>query len=335
MKSRLFWLTLNLLLLMALALGAFVWWLGDYAEKPTGKSLDSFVVQRGDSLSQVAKRLEKNGIVSNYRLFMLIARLNHQQSSLKAGEYQIAANLGPRQILDKMTRGDVVRRMVRLTDGHSFRQFRESLSRAKGLKHVIDGLDDASVMKKLGHEDVKPEGMFFPATYDYKRDDTDLAILARAYEKMQAVLTAGWKTRTDKTLKKPYDALVLASIVEKETAKPEERPLIAGVFLNRLRKGMKLQTDPTVIYGMGDAYKGNIRKKDLLRDTPYNTYTRFGLPPTPIANPGKEALSAVFHPIETKALYFVAKGDGSHYFSTTLAEHNKAVYRYQIARKKP
>jgi len=334
-KRKLLWLTFNLLLAAVLLVGGFGWWLSDYADRPLGKALDSFVVQQGDSLSSVSRALEHKNVIPDHRLIMLIARLNHQETSLKAGEYRFDAGLSPNQLLNKMTRGDVVRRAVRFIDGHTFSQFRDSLARAQGLRHVLDGLDDAQVMQKIGHQGVPPEGRFFPATYDYQLGDSDADILVRAYDKMQSVLARGWETRTETFLKKPYDALILASIVEKETARPEERPLIAAVFLNRLRKGMKLQTDPTVIYGMGAAYQGNIRKKDLLRDTPYNTYTRAGLPPTPIANPGQEALDAVFHPASSKALYFVAKGDGSHYFSDTLAEHNKAVYRYQIARQKP
>ena len=335
MKRKLLWLMFNLLLAGIFAAGGFGWWLNDYADRPVGKSVDSFVVRPGDSLAAVSRALERQGIIPDHRLIMLIARLKRQETRLKAGEYRFDAGLSPNQLLDKMTRGDVVRRKVRFIDGHTFSQYRRSLAQAPGLTHLLDDLDDAGVMQKLGHEGVQPEGMFFPATYDYQLGDSDADILTRAYDKMQAVLAQGWATRTESFLKKPYDALILASIVEKETGKPDERPLIAAVFLNRLRKGMKLQTDPTVIYGMGAAYQGNIRKKDLLRDTPYNTYTRAGLPPTPIANPGREALDAVFHPANSKALYFVAKGDGSHHFSETLSEHNRAVYRYQIARKKP
>lgn len=330
----LFWLTFNLGLLALIATGAIGWWLMDYADTPTGKSVESFIIEPGDSLSQVSNKLENEGIVSDSRLIKWIARLNNQQTSLKAGEYRFDANLSPNQILDKITRGDIVRRAVRLIDGHEFKLFRQALAQAEALKHTINELDDDALMSQLGHEGQSPEGLFFPATYDYKRGDSDRDILVRAYNKMQSALEAGWKTRSDSVLKTPYEALILASIVEKETGQPEERPLIAGVFINRLKKGMKLQTDPTVIYGMGENYHGNIRKKDLLKDTPYNTYTRAGLPPTPITNPGQAALDAVFHPAETRALYFVAKGDGSHEFSETLAEHNKAVYRHQIARQK-
>jgi len=305
------------------------------SHEPLGKGVDSFVIKRGDSLSSVSNRLSTVGIVSDPRMIMLVARLNGMQARIKAGEYQINTDESLNQLLDKFTRGEVVRRAVRLIDGHAFSQFRESLAGAEGLKQTIGKLKDEEIMERLGHPGKKPEGLFFPATYDYQLGDSDMDILRRAYHKMQSVLSDVWKNRAHFMLKTPYEALILASIVEKETARPDERPLIAGVFLNRLKKGMMLQTDPTVIYGMGDAYKGNIRKKDLLKDTPYNTYTRFGLPPTPIANPGREALVAVLHPAKTSALYFVAKGDGSHYFSTTLAEHNKAVYRYQIARQKP
>jgi UPF0755 protein len=233
-----------------------------------------------------------------------------------------------------MAAGEVLQHHFTIVDGWTFRQLRIALAADAGLAQTIMAMSDEDLAKKLGIEDGHPEGWFLPETYSWIKGDSDLDILKNAHAAMQKALDRLWSARTDDVpLATPYDALILASIVEKETGRADERPLIAGVFLRRLKFHMRLQTDPTVIYGMGDAYAGNIRRSDLDADTPYNTYTRDGLPPTPIALPGLPALEAVMHPTPGDALYFVARGDGSHEFSATLDEHNRAVQKFQLHRK--
>ena len=216
-------------------------------------------------------------------------------------------------------------------EGWNFKQVLAAVSGHEALKHTLKGLTDGEIMARLGHPGEHPEGRFYPDTYKFPRGTTDAAFLERAYQSMSRLLAEEWGKRDpDLPLKTPYEALILASIVEKETGVADERSEIAGVFVRRLRKGMKLQTDPTVIYGMGDNFKGNIRRRDLKQDTPYNTYVHTGLPPTPISMPGSAAIRAVLHPAPGKSLYFVARGDGSHYFSKSLAEHNRAVRKFQL-----
>jgi len=239
-----------------------------------------------------------------------------------------------RELLDQVVAGRVVEYPLVLVEGWTFRQFLDAIEEAPKLTRTLNGLSPRAIMERLGHPGEHPEGRFFPDTYYYSSGQTELAILANAYDKMQKLLQQEWEKRDNNLpFKDPYEALILASIVEKETGRADERRMIAGVFVNRLRHGMRLQTDPTVIYGMGESFDGNLRLKDLRRDTPYNTYTRPGLPPTPVAMPGKESLQAVMHPVITGALYFVARGDGSHDFSSTLEEHNKAVIKYQLKGK--
>lgn len=282
-----------------------------------------------------ADQLQQEGLLKEKWSFLFWARYRKLSSSLKAGEYEIPANSTMNDLLHLVTSGKVIDYPVTFIEGWNFKQLREALSKQRKLKHVIDKLGDQQLMEKLGAAGQHPEGRFYPDTYHYTASMTDLDILRQAYNKMTKFLNTQWKMRDEGLpLQNSNEALVLASIIEKETGAEEERPLIAGVFINRLRKGMLLQTDPTVIYGMGDSYKGNIRRKDLRIDTPYNTYTRKGLPPTPIAMPGGEAIKAALHPEETNALYFVAKGDGTHYFSATLREHNNAVNKYQLNRRK-
>jgi UPF0755 protein len=282
-----------------------------------------------------AEQLVNEGLLEEKWSFLFWARYRNLAGSLKAGEYKIPANATMNDLLHLVTSGQVIDYPVTFIEGWSFKQLRETLAKQNQLKHVIDKLDNQSLMKALGAEGIHPEGRFYPDTYHYTASMTDLDILRQAYNKMDQFIEAEWPKRDDALpLENRDQALTLASIIEKETGAEIERPLIAGVFINRLRKGMLLQTDPTVIYGMGDSYKGNIRRKDLRKDTPYNTYTRAGLPPTPIAMPGGEAIKAALHPAETNALYFVAKGDGTHYFSSTLREHNNAVNKYQINRSK-
>ncbi|MBS0381645.1 MAG: endolytic transglycosylase MltG [Proteobacteria bacterium] len=255
---------------------------------------------------------------------------------LHAGEYALAPGMTPTVLLENMAAGRVLHHRVTLVDGWTFAQVREALAKAPKLKHALGALSDADAMAKLGDAGQSPEGEFMPDTYDYVLGMSDLDILARAHKTMQEYLAKEWAGRDPSIpLQTPYQALILASLVEKETAVPAERPEIAGVFERRLKIGMKLDTDPSVIFGMGPAYAGKIHKVDLETDTPYNTYTRAGLPPTPIALPGRAAIDAVLHPAPGDALYFVAKGDGTHQFSATLAEHNAAVKKYILGKKNP
>jgi UPF0755 protein len=233
-------------------------------------------------------------------------------------------------LLSIFSKGAVIQRKLSVIEGWTFKQFRDELNTNPDLKHVTSNLSDAEILQRIGATETHPEGLFFPDTYHFAAGTRDLVILKRAYQTMQQRLQAAWATRdTSSPLQTPYQALILASIVEKETGAPSDRTMIAAVFVNRLRKGMLLQTDPTVIYGMGDKFDGNLRKRDLRADSPYNTYTRRGLTPTPIALPGLAALQATLHPAQTNALYFVSRGDGSSQFSSTLTAHNRAVNRYQ------
>jgi UPF0755 protein len=257
-------------------------------------------------------------------------RLLGRASQIKAGSYLLEHPVTPLELLEVLAKGEVIPQQVSVIEGWTFKQLRATLDAEPDLKHDTAGLSDAEVLQRIGATEAHPEGLFFPDTYNFAAGSSDLAVLKRAYQSMQQHLQEGWAGReAGLPLKSPYQALILASIVEKETGTPEDRPMIAGVFINRLRKGMLLQTDPTVIYGLGSKFDGNLRKRDLLADTPYNTYTRAGLTPTPIALPGLAALQATLHPAQTDALYFVARGDGSSHFSGSLNEHNRAVNKYQ------
>jgi UPF0755 protein len=260
-------------------------------------------------------------------------RVSGQDRQLKAGSYEVEAGATPRSLLSKLVRGEESLRTVTLVEGWTFRQVRQALASAPQLAAESTSLSESALMRRLGRADVAAEGRFFPDTYSYAKGSSDLQVLARAMRAMDRHLAYAWERRApDTPLKTPEQALVLGSIVEKETGREAERAMIAGVFANRLRLGMMLQTDPAVIYGMGDSFDGNLRKKDLLTDTPWNTYTRTGLPPTPIAMPGKESLLAAVAPARTDALYFVARGDGTSQFSGSLDEHNRAVDKFQRKR---
>ncbi|KPK52262.1 MAG: hypothetical protein AMJ84_04735 [Acidithiobacillales bacterium SM23_46] len=292
---------------------------------------ETFVVKPGMSLKAFARELNRRGVLHESQSFVLLANLLGKGRELKTGEYLFDAGISARGILAQVVAGRVVRYPVVLVEGWTFRQFLQALARAEKLTQTLAGQTPGQIMAALGHPDEHPEGRFFPDTYHFTAGDTDRMVLARAYQRMQDRLEQEWNARApDLPVPTPYEALILASIVEKETGKPEERSLIAGVFVNRLHRGMRLQTDPTVIYGLGERFDGNLRRRDLERDTPYNTYKRTGLPPTPIAMPGAAALRAALHPAETRALYFVSRGDGSHVFSETLSEHNAAVIKYQL-----
>jgi UPF0755 protein len=285
----------------------------------------------GQPFSRTARDLAGRGFIDHPRIFAAYARLQGADARVRAGEYEIPPGTSPRQLLALLESGTVVRRSITVVEGWTFRDMRRALERDTSIVQTLAGQDDAAVMAALGEPGIAAEGLFFPDTYLYEKGTTDLAILRKARERMRAELDAAWQSRApDLPLATAYEALVLASIVEKETALPAERARIAGVFIHRLRTGMRLQTDPTVIYGLGADFDGNLRRSDLERDGPYNTYTRVGLPPTPIALPGAASLAAAVRPDERGETYFVATGlpDGSHEFSRTLGEHERAVARY-------
>ncbi|MEO5697356.1 MAG: endolytic transglycosylase MltG [Burkholderiaceae bacterium] len=322
--------TLLLLLLVAAAAtaGAAAWWLNrplDLAEPSVEVSIEP-----GTSPREIAQAWVQAGVRASPLLMYEWFRWSGQARKIRAGSYEIDRGVTPRELLNKMVRGDETLAVVRLIEGWTFRQFRAELARTETLKPTTANLSDAQIMALLGVPELSPEGRFHPDTYAFSKGSEDVAVLRRAYRSMHSRLEAAWKERApDSPLRSADEALVLASIVEKETGVGADRGRVAGVFVNRLRIGMPLQTDPTVIYGLGDRFDGNLRKRDLLADTPYNTYTRNGLPPTPIAMPGTASLLAAVRPDSTKSLYFVARGDGSSEFSETLADHNRAVNRYQ------
>ncbi|KRE93773.1 aminodeoxychorismate lyase [Frateuria sp. Soil773] len=296
-----------------------------------GETID---VERGSGLRTIVEQLRQRGATHALPLYWrVLAEQMRVAGRLHAGEYALPVGITPRALLANMAGGKVLQRNFTIVDGWTFSELRQALARADKLRHDSAALDDAALMQRLGAAGEAPEGRFLPETYAYVKGDSDLDVLKRAYAAMRKTLDALWPQRAkDLPLATPYDALILASIVEKETGRADERPQIAGVFLRRLQNHMLLQTDPSVIYGMGASYAGNIRKSDLAADTPYNTYTRAGLPPTPIALPGKPAIEAALHPAPGTALYFVARGDGSHVFADTLEEHNRNVACYQLKR---
>ena len=312
---------------------AFSGWLVTLAVVPLRLPADSleFAIDSGSSLRAATRQMVEAGVPLTEVHFNLLARLAGKGTRIKAGSYELSQGASPWDLLRKITSGDVLLSELLVVEGWTFAQMREALNASKDVRHETRDLSDAQIMERIGAPaDTPAEGMFFPDTYLFAKGDSDLKVLARAHRLMRRHLEQAWAARDEGLpYKTPYEALILASIVEKETGDPAERPTIAGVFSNRLRIGMRLQTDPTVIYGMGEDYKGNIRKSDLERDTPFNTYTRAGLPPHPIALPGLAALRAAVNPGKTDALYFVARGNGAHQFSRTLEEHNRAVARYQ------
>ena len=315
-------------LLLAAPVAGTLWWL-DRPLALAGASAE-LSIETGTSPRAVAQAWVDAGVQAPPGLLYQWFRWSGKDRRIRAGSYEIHAGTSPRQLLDKMVRGDEVLETIRFIEGWTLRQLRAELARAPRLKNTTASLTEAELMAALGSPGMPAEGRFFPDTYAYSRDVSDLAILRRAHRAMQMRLDSVWAARAgDTPLKSADEALILASIVEKETGLPADRALVAGVFINRLRIGMPLQTDPTVIYGLGTAFDGNLRKRDLQADTPYNTYLRGGLPPTPIALPGLASLRAAVRPEPTKALYFVARGDGSSIFSETLADHNRAVNKYQ------
>ena len=327
MKAWRFILLLFFLLLAALC-GAGAWWL--QRPLPLAFSAVELSIEAGTAPREVAQAWVRAGVQAEPWMLYQWFRASGQARRIRAGSYVLEPGITPRGLLAKMVQGDEAFERVRLIEGWTLRQFRAELARAPHLKATTATMTEAQLMAARGREGRAAEGRFFPDTYVYGRGVSDITVLRRAAEAMQRRLDAVWAERAaGLPLKSADDALVLASIVEKETGKPGDRGQIAGVFINRLRIGMPLQTDPTVIYGLGEAFDGNLRKRDLLADTPFNTYTRGGLPPTPIAMPGIAALRAAVQPEATRALYFVARGDGSSVFSNDLSAHNRAVNQYQ------
>lgn len=289
-----------------------------------------FSLKQGSSLRAVARQMQAAGVVGSAWQFELLARVVGAEGRLQAGNYEVTGPISPWALLQKITSGEHRQDKLTIVEGWNFSQLRAALDAHPALRHDLHALTDAEVTGRIGLPAASPEGMFFPDTYFFVAGTSDLSVLQRAARTMQTQLNGLWAARADGLpLESPYQALILASIVEKETGQAGERAMIAAVFVNRLRLGMRLQTDPTVIYGLGERFDGDLRKRDLLADTPYNSYTRAGLPPTPIAMPGLAALTAAMHPAASKALYFVARGDGSSKFSDSLAEHERAVTKYQ------
>jgi UPF0755 protein len=316
------------LLLLAAGAGSLWWWAGQPLELRTSP-LD-FRIATGSSLRSAITQMREAGIDVNPTLLALLARLNRADTAIKAGSYAVKDGVTPRRLLNKLLRGKVTQGELTLVEGWTFRQWRARLDRHPDLVHESLDLSEAQIIEKLGLNLRSLEGRLFPDTYLFDKQSSDLELMARAYRAMQRKLEAEWETRAPGLpYRSPEEALTMASIVEKETGREADRQLVAAVFVNRLRQGMLLQTDPTVIYGLGEKFDGNLRKRDLQTDTPYNTYIRPGLPPTPISMPGQASIQAALNPAPSDVVYFVARGDGSSEFSRTLEEHNRAVNKFQ------
>lgn len=327
-------MALSVVVLAAAAGATVAWWL----HRPFDLAGDTVEVsiELGTPPRDIAQAWVQAGVRTSPPALYEWFRWSGQSRRIRAGSYEIGRNDTPISLLEKMVRGDETSATVRLIEGWTFRQFRAELAKGEALKPTTREMSDAAIMEAIGASGVPAEGRFHPDTYSYSKGSTDLAVLKRAYKAMQQKIDAAWAERDPATpLHSADEALTLASLVEKETGIAADRPRIAGVFVNRLRLGMPLQTDPSVIYGLGEAFDGSLRKRDLVADTPYNTYLHGGLPPTPIAMPGKAALWAAVHPDTTKALYFVSRGDGSSEFSETLSDHNRAVNLYQRSASRP
>lgn len=326
--GALFKLLLLLILAFAVLVGGLLWWVN--TPIPLKSSPLDVHIREGSGLRAALKQIDEAGAPVWPLPFIVLARVMGSEKGIKAGSYELTAPLTPLDLLGKLVRGEVSQADVVIPEGWTFRQIRARIDAHPQIRHDSKALSDAELVTRLGIVGTSPEGWLFPDTYLFDKRSSDLAIYARAYRAMKRRLELSWSERgPDSPLKSPYEALILASIVEKETGRDADRALVSAVFVNRLKRGMLLQTDPTVIYGLGEGFDGNLRKRDLQTDTPYNTYLRPGLPPTPIAMPGDASLRAALHPQASEALYFVARGDGSSEFSATLDDHNRAVNRYQ------
>jgi UPF0755 protein len=320
-------------LVCVLFLSSLVGWMAWFAYSPLnlpgGKTVD-FSISPGQSLRSASQLMAESGLGFAPWQFTLLARIQGKAAEIKAGSYQVEQGVTPLSLIEKLTRGDFNQDQITFVEGKSFRQIRNQLDIHPSVRHDTSALSDLEILIQLEAKEAHPEGLFFPDTYVFVKNSSDLEILRRAYRAMHQLLDREWPKRSPMLqIASPYQALIMASLVEKETGQAADRAAIAAVFNNRLRLGMLLQTDPTVIYGLGEGFDGNLRKRDLLVDSPYNTYTRPGLPPTPIAMPGLAALQASLHPAQSDKLYFVARGDGSSEFSRSLEEHNRAVNKYQ------
>lgn len=321
---------LGIVLLAAAAAAGYGAW---YAGSPVriAKYPVEVEIPRGAGFRTAIEQLEKSGIAIRRYEFELLARAHGNVRDIKAGSYEILQPVTPLELLQKLTRGDVTQAEVRLLEGWTFAQIRAALDASPYLRHETTGMSDADILARLNVTEMHPEGLFFPDTYLFGKGASDLAVLRRSYGAMARHLKEEWEARdTTVPYRSPYEALIMASIIEKETGQAGERDMIGGVLVNRLRIGMRLQVDPTIIYGLGAAFDGNLKRSHLLEDGPYNTYTRAGLPPTPIAMPGLASLRAAVRPGKTDAMYYVSRNDGSSHFSRTLEEHNRAVARYQL-----
>ncbi len=329
MKTLLIKRLFVLAILAALLLAGGLAWYGNrpLAIEPLPKNVN---VTPGMHLKSLSVMLEREGVVGNAQAFWLLGRLTGKGGKIKVGVYTLDQPLTPLELYGKIERGDVSQAIVQFIEGWNWREVRAALASQPLLQNDSARMSEAELMQAIGADERHPEGLLFPDTYFYAPHTSDIQVLRRAYRLQRDKLLAAWEARAPGLpYQTPYEALIMASIVEKETGAAFERPMIAGVFINRLKLGMRLQTDPTVIYGVGERFDGNLRKIDLQTDTPYNTYTRAGLPPTPIAMPSEAAIQAALNPAKTDALYFVARGDGTHVFSSNLQAHNRAVNRYQ------
>ena len=329
---RLFRLAFYGVFLLACVLAYYVYM--QTITQPLQNREHTLVIPKGVGISWLANHLEKNKIIKNKYVFRAYTWLEKRDLSIKAGEYTLVDIDNIPDLIAKVDNGDVINYSITLIEGKTFKDYLAQLQKNQFLEKELSDMSPIQIMREVGSAGANPEGQFAPQTYFFQKGDSDLDILKQAHNQLETTLAEVWQSRSeDVQVKSAYELLTLASIIEKETGVAIERPTISGVFNNRLRIGMKLQTDPTVIYGMGESYKGNIRRKDLTTDTPYNTYTRFGLPPTPIAMAGEASIKAAANPEQTDYIFFVGKGDGSHYFSKNLKEHNNAVIKYQLGGK--
>ncbi len=328
-------IALSLVIALALVVGgltAYAWYWAQNAVAMDGERVQ-YVVAPGSGVRAIAKAMNEAGIEIHPDGFVGLARYTGMDKQIKAGAYEARRGDSPRRLLERMARGEMVQARLTLVEGWTYQRIRQALRESESIRQTLDGISDAELLERLGVDHSSPEGLFMPDTYVFVPGTTDFEVLQLAHRSMQEFLDKAWEARSPGLpLSSPYEALILASIVEKETGQTDERARVAGVFTNRLQRGMLLQTDPTVIYGMGENYQGRIRKRDLQTDTPWNTYTRGGLPPTPIASPGRAAIHAALHPESHSFYYFVARGDGTSAFSSNLREHNRAVSKYILGR---